>query len=52
MAEEQLEYQLLDWKPKLYLQPGKITLVQAELSQHKKTTGWLQTMSTSFNRNW
>jgi len=52
MAEEQLECQLSDWNPQLYLQPDEIIFAKKELSQYKMPVVWLQTMSTSFNRNW
>ncbi|RJL45900.1 glycosyltransferase family 9 protein [Pectobacterium carotovorum] len=52
MAEEQLECTLLHSEPKLYLQPNEIEFAREELARYKKPIVWLQTITTSYNRNW
>lgn len=52
MAEEQLECILPYSEPKLYLQPSEIEFARAELARYKKPIVWLQTITTSYNRNW
>jgi ADP-heptose:LPS heptosyltransferase len=52
MAEEQLECQLPIREPKIFLQSKEITFAREVLSQYENPVIWLQTMTTSYNRNW